>query len=127
MPVRLQYYSTDPMRIFPRLLTLLMLLFCLAGCSTPAPEPLVLTLDSGGQTVTLRPGQALQLQLGTELQWTYRVEDERVLAVEGPGLFRAARAGQTELRAVGVLPCKTTNLNCRAPDLRYHLAVLVAR
>ena len=125
-----------------RLLATLALLFTCAGTAhgsatlVPTPrDPSVVTLQDNGARIVLRVGRSFTLRLGQGFQWRVRVSDSRLLArTRRPvaaagvqGVYRAKEVGRTTLHAVGSLPCHEFEPPCLAPELLFHVTVVVGR
>jgi hypothetical protein len=79
----------------------------------PTASPLVVTVADNGTTLHLAIGQHFLLDLGSSVDWTVTVADQRVVArvigvlvIQGAqGIYVAEAPGTTLLSAVGSPPC----------------------
>jgi hypothetical protein len=103
-----------------------------ASESAPAPSVAITRADDG-KTVVLRVGDRFLVQLGDEFDWSVSVSDPsivrrvpNVLVVRGAqGIFEAARAGETDLVATGVLHC-APNQPCPALAAVFRVHIVVS-
>ncbi len=98
--------------------------------TTPAHRKVALA-DSG-TTVVLRVGDTLEVDLGTDYQWTISLDDPRMLAQlptmglrAMPVMYRAQLIGRTTLLATGELPCHRASPPCLAPVRLFEVQVVV--
>jgi len=93
----------------------------------------VVALADNGHSVEVRVGKTFLVQLGADLNWTVDVADQSIVSrVQGiavirgaQGVYRANRAGTTELTAVGDPPCRGATPPCAAPSQSFRVTVVV--
>ena len=103
------------------------------AASTPAASGQTVTLAMDGQTVTVRNGERILLQLGEEYTWTVAPDDAGVISrvvnvttIRGSqGLYEAHKPGKTTLRATGDPQCRTAQPPCAAPSRTFTIDVVV--
>jgi hypothetical protein len=92
------------------------------------------TLEDGGKTITLEVGQRFLLFLKSpQHTWSVTQFDSGVIRkvadaelIEGAqGVFEAVGRGQTQLVAVGELPCHRSDPPCMALTLGFELKIVV--
>ncbi|HJQ67562.1 MAG TPA: hypothetical protein VKA70_01215 [Blastocatellia bacterium] len=92
------------------------------------------TLEDGDKTLTLHVGDRFLLFLKSPtVIWSVTQLDPAIVKkaanaelIQGAqGVFEAAARGQTELVAVGELPCHNANPPCMAPTLGFVLKIVV--
>jgi hypothetical protein len=93
-----------------------------------------ISLTDNGKTFSLHPGDSFLLNLGMEsFDWTVTIDDQNVLSrvknimvVRGAqGVYQAAQAGQTLLRAEGDPLCRKSTPACMAPSIMFMVTIIV--
>jgi hypothetical protein len=100
---------------------------------TPAGDDVVVTRADDGRSVKVRVGQTFLVQLGEDMIWTVEIADQsivsRVLGIAvirgAQGVYRANRAGTTELTAAGDPPCRSATPPCAAPSVLIRVTLVV--
>jgi hypothetical protein len=96
-------------------------------------EPPVLTLESSGQTLTLKSGQTFLLKLGEGYDWQIIIADQsvvsrvkNVMVIRGAqGLYTALQPGQTEFSAQGDPLCRSAKPACAQPSVLFRQTIVV--
>ncbi|MEW5870432.1 MAG: hypothetical protein AB1894_14245 [Chloroflexota bacterium] len=106
-----------------------------APTATRRAEPLEVRRDLSGQTLRLRVGERLRLELEEYYLWTVTISDAALLGLaeggeqaEGQiyqGVFQALEVGEVDLNATGDTPCLRNNPHCGAPQATFRLTVIV--
>jgi len=103
------------------------------GSAVPSPDPGFVTigLQDGGKSVAAPIGATILVMLGTDFVWTVAIDDPSILMpvpgvtlVRGAqGLYRAQKAGQTTISAVGDPACRSSRPPCMAPSFHWSVTV----
>jgi|GEM_PF-2054595 len=100
----------------------------------PQPQATkTITMANNQTNVALHIGDTLLLQLGANYNWTIRVVDSSIVAMESgitlpsadQGIFKALKSGGTDLTAVGDPLCRAATPACGAPSVTFNIHVMV--
>ncbi len=106
-----------------------------AAAGTPAAtgEAPAVTLADDSKTITLKVGQTFLLDLGSDMNWTPNVVDQKVVSrvigitvIKGAqGVYQADAPGTTQLMATGQAPCRLAKPACAVPDRLFSVTIVV--
>lgn len=95
---------------------------------------LTVTLNDGGKTVSLSPGEKFLLILNrSPYKWEVNVQDTSLIKVVDDTLpvlgaiaiFEALKKGETNLNATGSLACQSADPPCSTPSLQFQVNLVV--
>lgn len=95
---------------------------------------LTITLEDGEKTISLEVGDKFLLLLSRgPYKWTAAVQNPAIVKLDADalpvlgavGIFEAVHPGQTDLVAIGELPCHHSTPPCLAPTLQFQVTLVV--
>jgi hypothetical protein len=101
--------------------------------SVQVTKEMDVTLADDQQTLTMNAGQNFTLDLGEGYDWEVSIDNPAIISRDpsippvpgSQGVFHAARAGQTRLRASGTPPCRQAKPPCGLPSRTFTLNLAV--
>lgn len=94
---------------------------------------ILITLDSVGQTVLMKPSNTFVLNLGDNYDWRVAIDppdiaSQNMKVTPGPGeqgIFIARKHGEAVIRAVGTPKCLKTDPPCSRPSVLFQVEIRV--